>query len=46
MPFDPAEVATTVSGYITAIATAGAAVLALSIGLSAAWRFAKRFLRG
>lgn len=46
MGFDPGEIAGTVTQYVTAIAAAGAAVLALTIGLSAAWRYAKKFLKG
>ncbi|WP_162798679.1 hypothetical protein [Thermus caldifontis] len=46
MGFEPAEVANTVTQYILAIAGAGAAVLALTIGLAAAWRYAKKFLKG
>lgn len=46
MGFDPAEIASTVTQYILAIAGAGAGVLALTIGISAAWRYAKKFLKG
>ncbi|WP_172960774.1 hypothetical protein [Thermus scotoductus] len=45
-PFDPAPIADAVKQYVQAIAGAGAGVLALTIGLSAAWRYAKRFLKG
>lgn len=44
--FDAAQVVSTVTQYITGIAAAGVGVLALTIGLSAAWRYAKRFLKG
>lgn len=44
--FNPGTIATQVSNYVTAIAAAGVGVLALTIGLSAAWRYAKRFLKG
>lgn len=46
MQFDPGQIASSVTQYVTAIATAGVAVLALTIGLSAAWRYAKKFLKG
>lgn len=46
MPFEPGQIAETVIQYITAIAGAGVGVLGLSIGLSAAWKYAKRFLKG
>lgn len=46
MGFEPGQIATTVTQYVTTIAGAGAAVLALTIGLSAAWRYAKKFLKG
>lgn len=44
--FDPGQVVTTVQQYILAIAGAGVGLLALTIGLTAAWRYAKRFLKG
>jgi hypothetical protein len=44
--FNPSEIATTVVQYIGMIAAAGVGVLALTIGLSAAWRYARRFLKG
>lgn len=44
--FDPSTIATSVTSQVQAIAVAGAGVLALTIGLSAAWRYAKRFLKG
>ncbi len=44
--FEPSQIANTVTQYVTAIAGAGAAVLALTIALSAAWRYAKKFLKG
>ena len=46
MEFNPADIASTVTQYIGAIAAAGVGVLALTIGLSAAWRYARRFLKG
>nr|P82889.1 RecName: Full=Capsid protein G8P; AltName: Full=Coat protein B; AltName: Full=Gene 8 protein; Short=G8P; AltName: Full=Major coat protein [Thermus phage PH75]1HGV_A Chain A, PH75 INOVIRUS MAJOR COAT PROTEIN [Thermus phage PH75]1HGZ_A Chain A, PH75 INOVIRUS MAJOR COAT PROTEIN [Thermus phage PH75]1HH0_A Chain A, PH75 INOVIRUS MAJOR COAT PROTEIN [Thermus phage PH75] len=46
MDFNPSEVASQVTNYIQAIAAAGVGVLALAIGLSAAWKYAKRFLKG
>ncbi|WP_157205971.1 major capsid protein [Calidithermus timidus] len=44
--FDPGTVASSVNSYITSIVAAGAGVLALTIGISAAWRYAKKFLKG
>ncbi|BDG15440.1 MAG: hypothetical protein ABWJ90_07750 [Thermus sp.] len=44
--FDPGVIASQVMGYIGQIAAAGVGVLALAIGLTAAWRYAKRFLKG
>lgn len=46
MEFDPSEIASTVTQYIGLIAGAGVGVLALTIGISAAWRYAKKFLKG
>jgi hypothetical protein len=44
--FQPGTIATGVMTYIGGIAAAGVAVLALTVGLSAAWRYAKKFLKG
>ncbi|PZA06930.1 hypothetical protein [Meiothermus sp. Pnk-1] len=44
--FNAGQVATGVMTYIGGIAAAGVGVLALTIGLSAAWRYAKKFLKG
>lgn len=44
--FNAGQVATGVMSYIGGIAAAGVGVLALTIGLSAAWRYAKKFLKG
>jgi hypothetical protein len=44
--FNPSDIAATVTQYIGMIAAAGVGVLALTIGLSAAWRYARRFLKG
>ncbi len=44
--FDPAQIAQGVQNYVLQIAAAGVGVLVLTIGLSAAWRYAKRFLKG
>lgn len=44
--FDPSSIASGVTGQIGAVAAAGVGVLALTIGLSAAWRYAKKFLKG
>jgi len=43
---DPAPIADRVTTNLTAIASAGVGVLALSIGLATAFKFARRFLRG
>lgn len=44
--FDPNQIAGGVTRHILQVAAAGVGVLALTIGLSAAWRYAKRFLKG
>lgn len=44
--FDANQIAEGVRTYILGIAAAGVGVLALTVGLSAAWRYAKRFLKG
>jgi len=44
--FQPGTIATGVMTYIGGIAAAGVGVLALTVGLSAAWRYAKKFLKG
>ncbi|WP_167481872.1 hypothetical protein [Thermus caldilimi] len=46
MEFEPSQIASQVTNYIGLVAAAGVGVLALSIGLSAAWRYAKKFLKG
>lgn len=46
MDFNPSEIASQVIQYVGLIAGAGVGVLALTIGLSAAWRYAKKFLKG
>ena len=46
MEFNPSEIASQVINYIGLVAAAGVGVLGLSIGLSAAWRYAKKFLKG
>ena len=43
---DPAPIADKVTTNLTAIAAAGVGVLALSIGLMTAFKFARRFLKG
>lgn len=43
---DPTPIADKVAANLTAIATAGVGVLALSIGLATAFKFARRFLKG
>lgn len=44
--FDPSSIATGVTSYIGMVVAAGVGVLALTIGISAAWRYAKKFLKG
>lgn len=44
--FDPNQISSGVIEYVLQVAAAGVAVLALTVGLSAAWRYAKRFLKG
>jgi ABC-type Fe3+ transport system permease subunit len=44
--FDAANIASRVLQYIGVIVAAGVGVLAVTIGVSAAWRYAKRFLKG
>lgn len=44
--FDPGQIADGVKGYIGQVAAAGVGVLVLTIGLAAAWRYAKKFLKG
>jgi predicted permease len=44
--FDAGEIKDQVLGYIQAIVAAGVVVLGVTIGVSAAWRYAKRFLKG
>jgi len=43
---DPTPIANKVTTNLTAIASAGVGVLALSIGLATAFKFARRFLKG
>ena len=44
--FNAGEISGQVLQYIGAIVAAGVGVLAVTIGVSAAWRYAKRFLKG
>jgi hypothetical protein len=44
--FDASNIAGRVLQYIGTIVAAGVGVLAVTIGVSAAWRYAKRFLKG
>jgi hypothetical protein len=44
--FDASNIANRVLQYIGTIVAAGVGVLAVTIGVSAAWRYAKRFLKG
>jgi len=43
---DPTPIVDRVTANLTAIAGAGVGILGLSIGLTAAFKFAKRFLKG
>jgi hypothetical protein len=44
--FDASNIAGRVLQYVGTIVAAGVGVLAVTIGVSAAWRYAKRFLKG
>jgi len=44
--FNASEISGRVLQYIGVIVAAGVGVLAVTIGVSAAWRYAKRFLKG
>ena len=44
--FNASEISSRVLQYIGTIVAAGVAVLAVTIGVSAAWRYAKKFLKG
>jgi len=44
--FDAGGIADQVRTYVLGIAGAGVGVLALTIGLMAAWKYARRFLKG
>ncbi len=44
--FNPSDISSQVLQYIQAIVAAGVVVLGVTIGLSAAWRYAKKFLKG
>ncbi len=44
--FNPSEISSKVLQYIQAIVAAGVVVLGVTIGVSAAWRYAKKFLKG
>ena len=44
--FDASDIANRVLQYVGTIVAAGVGVLAVTIGVSAAWRYAKRFLKG
>ena len=45
-PVDPAPIATAVETQMTAIITAGVALLIFGIVAGVGWRYAKRFLKG
>jgi len=44
--FNAGDIAAQVRNYVLGIAAAGVGVLALTIGLVAAWKYARRFLKG
>jgi hypothetical protein len=44
--FNASEISGRVLQYIGTIVAAGVGVLAVTIGVSAAWRYAKKFLKG
>jgi hypothetical protein len=44
--FNATEISNRVLQYIQAIVAAGVVVLGVTIGVSAAWRYAKKFLKG
>jgi hypothetical protein len=44
--FNASEISNQVLQYIQAIVAAGVVVLGVTIGISAAWRYAKKFLKG
>jgi len=44
--FNASEISNRVLQYIGTIVAAGVGVLAVTIGVSAAWRYAKKFLKG
>jgi hypothetical protein len=44
--FDPTAISSQVLNYFQLIVAAGVVVLGATIGVSAAWRYAKRFLKG
>ena len=44
--FNASEISNRVLQYIGTIVAAGVAVLGVTIGVSAAWRYAKKFLKG
>lgn len=46
LPFEPQQIATKVLTYLAAIVGAGVLILGATIGISAAWRFARRYLKG
>jgi len=44
--FNASEISSSVLNYIQVIVGAGVAVLGVTIGIAAAWRYAKKFLKG
>jgi len=44
--FDPTAISNRVLNYFQLIVAAGVVVLGATIGVSAAWRYAKKFLKG
>jgi len=46
LTFDASEISGKVMQYLQTVVAAGVVVLAATIGISAAWRYAKKFLKG
>jgi len=46
LTFNASEISGKVMQYLQTVVAAGVAVLGATIGISAAWRYAKKFLKG
>jgi hypothetical protein len=46
LTFNASEISGRVMQYLQTVVAAGVVVLGATIGISAAWRYAKRFLKG